>query len=446
MLIQSNEPKHYSEIRKHWTRAANPYSKDPTEGVLRVTEAIANRMPDLGLPRMPSNARTAFKDVLRYERPPGNGSVSDILIFAQARGYCAHPCDWVPSSEGDNQFPEFYEPWAAWLAENNYTPFYGGVRLTAENFDRWKPNPRASAFQNLRRKDRAAADHFFLTVCANKPAAIRRKLAAEIGKNAMFAGPYPQDVPTLRQLLSDRDEKIRAHAEKKLREMKGFETKEDHAKVLAKHFKISGKGLFSGLFRSADHPKVIVAPKFLQDSEMRHCFSTDLDALVCVLGITAKDFLNNVDMEHFKGKLFSLCHSTKDEDARKILARRAVESGAECYAGLFRDAEPELWQRALEINLDSEYPFLAFRFLESKVGTLDITKVRKMRGYSGVIPSILRELEAGQLPVNKQYDPLRYTALVASQDAAAELVEEALAAGMAEDNPRLTMLKFNLML
>jgi len=381
MLIQSNTPKHYSEIRKHWTRATNPYSKDPTEGVLRVAEAIANQMPDLGLPRMPLNARAAFKDVLMYERPPGNGSVKDILAFAQARGYCAHPCEWVPSSEGDDQFPALYEPWAAWLAENKYTPFFEGVRLTEENFDLWKPLARVLAFNHLWQRDRETAVHLLMTVCAKKPVSIRRDLVRVIGSNVVFNGLYPDEVAVARQLANDTDEQIRSYAEQKLNEMEGLETKEDHAKILAKYFKIKGKGLLSKFRGNASSPKVIIAQEISKDSSMRHYFSTDLDALVGVLGITAQDFTSNFDLEHFKGKLFSLSMRTKDTEARKILARRVAEAGKECPAGLFRDADPDTWRKALDVNLGSLYPSSVVNFLGPKAGSLDIKTVRKIRFY-----------------------------------------------------------------
>ncbi len=415
------------------------------EGVLRVTEDIASQMPDLGLPKMPEDARAAFREVLKYERPPGNGSVHDILILSQARGYCAHPGDWVPSSEGDNQFPKTYEPWAAWLAENNYTPFYEGVRLTVDNFDRWKPQARASAFRNLRREDRETANNFFLTVCARKPAAIRRKLAAEIGRHSMFSGPYPHDVPILRQLLNDRDAQIRDEAARKLELMKGLETSEDHAKAILHYFEISRKGPLSE-FGETGAPEVIISPEIHEARVMRHCRSTDLDTLAGLLGVTARDFVSGFDLEHFKGEVCVLILSTIDTEARHMLARRLVEAGRECPVPLDRDADPELWQKALERKFESEYPFSIFSYLKPIVGALDITSVRKIKGYLYFVPSIQRELETGELPVNKWYDPLRFIALAASKDAATELMEEARTAGIAENNPRLTMLKLNLAL
>lgn len=446
MLIESNHPKHYANIRKHWASAANPYSKDPTEGVLRVTEAIADQMPDLGLPRMPQTARAAFKDVLMYERPSGNASVTDVLTLAQSRGYCAHPCDWVPSAESDGQFLEIYEPWAAWLAENTYTPFYEGVRLTVENFDLWKPRPRVKAFAQLRRTDRVAADHLLMTVVAQKPVAVRRDLVKVIGANAMFNGLYPDDVPTITQFLQDRDATIRTNATQKLAEMDGLHTKADQANALAAYFDVSDTTPRSELNPTASHPEIIVSDAFYKNSVTRHCFSTDLDALVDALGITATDFARGFDLEHFKGDLFALSMRTTDMDARKILASRVAEAGKDCPAYLFKGVEPEVWKKALLVNLGSNYPSTAVNFLGLNLGTLDIADVRRLSQYSNMIPSIQREIETGERQIKTLYDPLRITGLLASKEAAAEVLNEALAAGITPDNPRLTLLTYNLAL
>lgn len=443
MLIQSNDPKDYSEMRKPW--ATRRY-KDPTEGIMRVTEPIARQMPDLDLPRMPKKARSAFQDILSYEGPLGNGSMEGILTLAQARGYCTHPCDWVPSSEGDYQFPKLYEPWAVWLATNGYTPYYSGVPLTAENWDAWKPRSRIEAFNCLRRRDRAAADNLLITVGAKKPLAVRLELVRAVGRNAMFGKLYPDDVPTMRHFLNDPSEKIRAEAAKQLAEIKGLETKEDHARALAKFFKVTGKGLFSKLRRDTGGPKVKISPKFDKDAKMQNYLSTDLDALVDVLGITAKDFVSTFDIERFKDPLHYLVMKTKNIEARRILAQRAVKAGAFWPADLFNYVEPELWQKTLDLMLVSQPTVYTLSFLGTKLGGLDMSLVQKATAYQHMVPSIVQEIETSELPVNKSHDPLRGLGLMASKEAAAELLQEALEAGIAESNPRLTMLKFNMAL
>jgi len=60
--------------------------------------------------------------------------------------------------------------------------------------------------------------------------------------------------------------------------------------------------------------------------------------------------------------------------------------------------------------------------------------------------SITAERSEGKGPKYVGDDPLRLLAVVASKDAAAELLDEARSAGALEDNPRLAPLKFNLQL
>jgi len=102
MLIESKGAKHYSEMRKSCVQS----DYFAARSIMKVTEQIADEMPQLDLPRMTPEARNAFQAVLAHELLAGNGSVRDLLEFAKARGICAHPCDWVPSSESDNQFPD----------------------------------------------------------------------------------------------------------------------------------------------------------------------------------------------------------------------------------------------------------------------------------------------------------------------------------------------------
>lgn len=435
MLIQTNDLKHYSEMRKHWSRARNPFSKDPTEGVLRVTEAIADQMPDLGLPTMSLSARAAFKEVLMYERPPGNSSVEPILRLSEARGYCAHPCEWVPSSEGDDQFPALYQEWANWLAEEGYTPFYIGTPLTAENWHRWKPAARRKAFHRLWKIDQPSAADLLLNFVRTQPPSIRYQMLDEIGRTGPF-GIGPSDVPVVRHFLNDPAVEIRDLAERKILGMSGFDTTEAHAKAVAEHIRVTDGG------------DILVSTDLdAYDAHFNsHCNNADLDTLADVIGLSAVELLQNFSLEYFSGGLYHLLMRTKDLEAKNVLARRLAEAGKYCPPHLFKSAEQDVWDAGLHVTFGSPYPSAVFDFLGSKAGTLDVSLIRKTCHYPGMIASVKRELETGELPVNKSYDPLRSLAFLANKEAAAELLEEARAAGISDENSRLSMLKFNLAL
>jgi len=436
MLIQAKGKENYRLARKP---SATKRYRDSTEHVMKVTDQIARDMPELGLPFMPPHARDAFRKVLDYERPATNGSVVAILKFAHARGFCAHPCDWVPSSESDWQYPDLYQPWANWLAEENYTWFYDGVRLTAKNWGRWTPTGRAKAFRHLVNVDKIAAYDLLLNVGLTKKDAIRLSLLRKVGERGSFCGLHPSDVAVVARFLDDRSEEVRTLARKLLDGMNGLQTEQAHAEALARFFKVG-----------ADR-RITISPEINAPGLMRTCFSTDLDVVAAVLGLTAKDIVRSVDMSSFTDKTYHTCNayhlliSTDDIEARRILARRAVDGGLECPT-LVKDMEPDVWQKGLRLMFLSPYASAVFDFLGAKVGTLDMASIRQMSCYPNLAPSVTRERASGELPVNKIYDPLRCLALVASKDAAAELLEEARSAGIAPDNPRLTMLKYNLVL
>jgi hypothetical protein len=67
-------------------------------------------------------ARSAFRALLRHEKPTGNMSVNDILRLAEARGYVAHPSDWIPKASSTVHYPRRYRQWVEWLAAKGYTP------------------------------------------------------------------------------------------------------------------------------------------------------------------------------------------------------------------------------------------------------------------------------------------------------------------------------------
>ncbi len=80
---QVRELKHYGPDRQRGTTYA-------------VDDALSKLLPKLALPTMGEAARVAFRALLAYEAPTSSTSVSDIFTLVEARGYTAHPCDWIP--------------------------------------------------------------------------------------------------------------------------------------------------------------------------------------------------------------------------------------------------------------------------------------------------------------------------------------------------------------
>jgi hypothetical protein len=398
---------------------------------------LASQLPDLGLPRMNEAARAAFRAVLDYEKPSGNGSLVDFLALAEARGFCAHPSDWVPDFDDDPQHPQLYQPWVDWLSENGQTPFHEGNNLTAENWDRWKPKPRLRAFCRMLREDQQSSFDLLMAVGPLQPAATRLALLGEINAGGAFYGNYPRQVPMLRYFLADRSAKIRAVAEEKLKNMNGLETEEAHADELAKHLRVS-----DGSVTYEEPPAPYTQPY------SRNFACTTFDLLAKAISLSPRDLARQSDLGRLGSDFMLLITLTGDVETRSIVASRMLEEFPPDHIPIrmFREVARALWERGLRAQFDSEYPTPVFEFPGAKAGSLDIALIRQIKHYSRMTPSVTQELETGKLPVNEMYDPLRILALVASRDATKELLQEARAAGIAENNPRLTMLKFNMAL
>lgn len=398
---------------------------------------LASQLPELRLPRMNEAARAAFRSVLDYEKPPANGSLVDFLALAEARGFCAHPFDWLPAFDNDPRHPLLYQPWVDWLSEKELTPFHEGNNLTIENWDQWKPKPRLQAFRKLLREDQQSAFGLLMSVGPSQPAGTRLALLGEIDAGGSFYGNYPRQVPVLQYFLADRSAKIRAAAEEKLKNMNGLETEEAHAAELAKHIKVSGASVTY---------KTPPAPDTHPYSINFRC--TTFDLLANAVGLASHDLARLSDLKELGSDFMMLLVMTGDVETRSIVASRMLEEFPPDHipTHLFRGVAPPLWERGLRAQFKSEYSSSVFDFLGAKVGTLHISLVRQIKHYARMVPSVTQELDSGKLPVNEAYDPLRILALVASKDAAEELLQEARAAGIAEDNPRLTMLKFNMAL
>jgi hypothetical protein len=390
-------------------------------------------MPDLGLPRMSPAARAAIRAVLQYEKPSGNGSVRDILEFAEARGFVAHPSDWVPHIHGDDQFPPRYEPWSAWLAERGYTPFWQGVRLTAENWHRWTAEERGNGLSSLLRHDRPAALDLLMTLGVAEAEASKRLLLSRFDVGRSFNGSRAKDVAVLHHFLRDPSDKVRELARYKLANLEGLESEEANAAKAMAYFT-----------RAADGT-IRCGPE-VHGSAGIYLAHTTFDILADVLEMTPEDLASRIDLADVRERLHTLIMYTANPACRAIVAKRLVEAGQIAYRPMLEAADRETWRKSLRLCLASGFPNTVFEFLGPEAGTLDISDIRQIGQARFLGSSVTGELQDGTLPVNIRHDPLRSLALLANREAAQVLLDEALALGMQPDNPRLSMLRLNLAL
>jgi hypothetical protein len=397
--------------------------------VYRADAQLASQLPELAARCMDEGARVAFRNVRDYEEP---ASLADVLALAEARGFHAHPSDWLPYSDQGERPTELYQPWVDWLSEHGLTPFHEYNRLTEDNWNRWKPRPRLLAFKRLLRESQQSAFELLMTMAPAQSAATRLALLGEVNAIGSFAGNHPRQIPILLYFLGDRSEKVRAAAEQRLKKMGRLVTEEAHAAELAMHLKVSGGSV-----------TYKTPPSLHSHPYTQNFLCTTFDYLAAALGLSPHDLARQSDLEEL-GPDFMLLVSTGDVDTRSIIAARLLDMGKDFSEWLFRGVARPLWERGLRATFDSEYYSFVGDYLGRERGTLDASQMRQLLCYKRLEQSVTDEVEHRKLPVNKQHDHLRAVGLVVNKYAAKEALEKALSLGMTADNPRLTMLKFNM--
>ena len=405
-----------------------------------VDEDLAARLPELRLPRMGEQARAAFRAILAYEMPPANGSLGDFLQLAEARGYCAHPCDWIPDYDWKyaGRHPKLYQPWVDWLSEEGLTKFHEGNIITPENCRRFSPGQRAGPIKDLIREGQHNNFEGIRAIAEAQPASIRAVIADSIYAWGSFDGCYPWQVPLIEYFLEDKSDKVREIARTKLKKMGEFVTEDAYARKLAGEITVT-----------TDTVRYAVPPEPYGSPLYREFACVSFDALAGALGLSPTELARRIDLDGLGKDLMPVAAGTGDVQVRSIWAKRLLDrqtGGESLSLTLFEGVAQPLWERGLQAMLKSPYVNSVQDYLGAKTGTLDSSKMREWVAYHGMPVSVTDELQKRQLPVNKAYDPLRVLGKVVNKEAAHQVIREALALGMSPDNPRLTMLKFNLAL
>lgn len=399
-------------------------------------DTLAAALPDLGLPRMGEAARAALRAVLDHEMPPSGGWMSDCLALAQARGFCFDPRDWLPSIDLPGGHLPLYQPWVDWIAENGLAPFHEYNTLTAANWGRWKPKPLAAALSRTRlnqvwmtelvlnHSPAMSVTHREMILCA---------LTASRDENVV----HSWQVPLIRHFLGDRAAKIRDAARSKLQGKLLDHWHKEHAEALAQHLNVQ-----NGRVCYAERHELHAQPFY------HHWNNTTFADLARTLGMTPAQLAHGGELDFLDSQFVALATLTGDAEARTIMAKRllATREPAELPLWLFRDLDSGIRERALEAQFQSPYINSVQEFLGAERGFLTPDQMHRMSAFESIEKWLAIHLEKRILPVNLQYDPLRAVALSVGKEAAQEALDLAQAAGMKPDNPRLTMLYFNLAL
>lgn len=410
---------------------------DPTPGygsTYAVGEELAAQLPKLVLPTMSDEGRKAFRALLAYETRTG----SDMFKLVEARGFTAHPCDYVPDFRWQyaGRHPKVYQPWTDWLSENGITRFHQGNTLTPENCRHFSPDQRRWAFREFVRTHDPEKLDYAVKIIEAQPAGARAKLLNEVDAGGSFWGIYPWQVPFIERFLDDRADSVREVAKSLLARGGGRITTEQYAQMIAQHFSVSGTRV--GFRTPPENPAGFLHREFA-------CVT--FDTLAEALGLSSIELAERIDFDN-SGNFFMVVGTAGTEE-RSIMARRMLDEGkgAESIpAYWFEDAVPDLWQRGYEAAKLSNYINSVEEFPGFIMGSIGVDELLAWRDWEFMRASVQSELESGELPVNIQYDPLRYLGKFVDKEAAQLIIDEAISLGMRPDHPRLTMLRLNIAL
>lgn len=405
-----------------------------------VDDDLAAILPVLALPAMNSTARAAFRELLAYEAPRANGPLGDVLQFIEARGYTVHPGDWIPQfgwTYGGNH-PIIYQPLVDYLSEHGFTRFHQGNTITVANCRRFSANQRSLAFRRHLYSGDPAAEVTSREILAALPPGERAKMLREIDTHGSYGACRTWQRRLLEDLLGDEAAVVRKVAQEQLDRCAHWLDETQAAKRIASHLVVTDTTV-----TWREPPDYLGG--FLLDEFRFASFS----ALAGALDLTPHQLAERAEITALGSNFKLLASLSGMDEVRIILAKRALDEGLggeSIPLGWFKGADPALWRRGLEALKASAYVNSVQEFLGDKTGTMPANEMLAWRDFRFMQMSVIRELETGELPINKSYDPLRYLAKIVDKEAAQIILDEAIALGMSTDNPRLTMVKLNLAL
>lgn len=159
-------------------------------------------LPQLNAPFVPEPLRARFLRLL--VRPKNQASLEQHLIaFTTARGFAAHPGDWMPDAK-DDWAPDLYAPWLDWIRADTRTAAPSD-EINIENYELWSWTERRKALAELRARDPVAALAIIAAKAGIEPAERRVRLI-----ELMQVRLSEADAEFLESLGKDRSDRVRA--------------------------------------------------------------------------------------------------------------------------------------------------------------------------------------------------------------------------------------------
>jgi hypothetical protein len=200
-------------------------------------------LPSLATPLLPEAMRPRFRRLLTA--PKTAASLERPLIaFVAARGYAAHPADWMPGAQ-DDWAPDLYAPWLDWARGDMHgAGTASDAEISAETYEQWSWTERHMALAQLRARDPAAARAIIALKASAEPAERRIRLIEILQARLSEAdGEY------LASLEKDRSDRVQALARVYLARLGREDDTSAQAIELAAMLELTKTGLIKRRFK-----------------------------------------------------------------------------------------------------------------------------------------------------------------------------------------------------
>lgn len=405
-------------------------------------EFVANApLPDLPLPVLPDAARPLFRATLKdFDQ---HGLSERLLGFVASRGFVAHPLDWMPKS-ATTEAPDIYAPWVDWIARREADHTMPEDQLSAENWDAFFPAARRSELSRMRVHDPAAARALLEAKAGSEPAEARLRLVQVMQTNLQT-----DDRPYLESLLADRSGKVKSLAAHLLARL-GVGVGDDAEKAAA-HDELAD---FIEAKKSLILRKRRLAPRTLKTAaqERRRAELFDLCTLRDLAARFETDEAGFVEAWTFgadddvDAHLAALAARTGSDTVLPVTMKSMIAAGRDALAHaapLIARLSPSdgfALQMAALKTLDSDR-LDTFQAHAPSFSTLDTQDLSALP----IVKTLLKD-GAGTENAGNRYrmeKSLRLIAFLARREAAGDLVERLVAAGLSPAEPCLNPLRLN---
>jgi hypothetical protein len=399
-------------------------------------------LPPLSAPLVPDTLRPRFRRLLAgpknlpsLERP--------LITFLSARGFAAHPADWMPDAK-DDWAPDLYAPWLDWVrADVNAAD---NAEISAETYEQWSWTERRKALEELRASDPAAALAIIAAKAGGEPAERRMRLI-----ELLQIGLSEADAEYLEGLSKDRSDRVQALARALLARLGRATDTCALATELAAMVEVNTVGLIKRRIQLVLKPLKTGA----QAMRRRQLFSlVSLAALARALGVTEQQLVESAPegvLEEVDAFVTMVATSGSDASCEALLQSMLDDAKTSfayaCPLAPRLSMERRRMASVLALKRDNDSFDTTLAFAGAALGVAPYDALLASPGY-GCIRAAVEGSLAVQGSARAQFEQalnlsLPRIGLLLDAPGARALLEQITAWGLSPAEPRLDMLHFN---